>query len=86
MPFSLGSYKLSVLHGGPILASTASYMFAKFDLTWGTIFGKGGPLLAADIGPGGPIFGGIDFGVTGLATSNLYTEYSKNSFVRSDKI
>ena len=27
-------------------------MFAKFGLSRGTIFGKGGPLLAAKIGPG----------------------------------
>ena len=32
--------------------SIASYMFAKFGPPWGTIFGKGGPLLAAKIGPG----------------------------------
>ena len=30
-------------------------MFAKFDLPWGTIFGKGGTLLAANIGPERPI-------------------------------
>ena len=46
-------YKLSVLLGGPILASIC--LFAKFVPPRGTIFGKGGPILAAKTGPGGPI-------------------------------
>ena len=51
-------------------------MFAKFGPLWGTIFGKGGPLLAAkiDLGDqfycqnrsGGPILEGTDFGVREL--------------------
>ena len=68
-------YKLSVLLGGPILASR--HMFAKFGPPRGTIFGKEGPILAAKIGLGGPLLanlksvrveqfwaGGNDFGVT----------------------
>ena len=51
---ALGSYKLSVLHGGPILASIA-IAIRLLNLISRTIFGKRGPLLVADIGPGGPI-------------------------------
>ena len=45
-------YKLSVLLGGPILASIC---LPQNGPPWGTIFGKGGPILAAKTGPRGPI-------------------------------
>ena len=76
-------YKLSVLHGGPILASIASYMFTKFDPPWGDYFWQGGTTFGyrywsrgTDFGSqnwsGGPVFlpksvQGTDFGVTDLS-------------------
>ena len=47
--------KLSVLLGGPILASIYVAMFAKFGPPREIIFGKWGPILAAKIGPGEPL-------------------------------
>ena len=58
-------------------------MFAKFGPLWGTIFGKGGPLLAAKIGPRDQFYyqnrsRGTNFGVTGQSVLVKYPTRHKD--------
>ena len=46
--------------------------------SWGTEFGKGGPILAAKIGPGGTVFGGGP--IFSLQASENFQIYSRNNF------
>ena len=63
------------------MRSSRSNLFTNCNFTGGTEIGKGGPLLAAKISPGGPILeGGPKFSLqpyhqkrSGYATEYIYT-------------
>ena len=69
------------------MRSSRSNLFTNFNSTWGTEIGKGGPLLAAKISPGGEILEGdqnFRYSTTHIHIStNMHTDTHTSSSIKS---